>query len=63
MKMISGDNEELDRRRLLLQLARRGDILASKELDEEYHVRLYSPSERSEYKPKAPKATIKQLPA
>jgi hypothetical protein len=42
-------NPELEERRLLLQAAARGCVSAQVKLNEEYHVRIYSPSERRQY--------------
>ncbi len=38
--------EELDRRRSLFKAAAKGDVRAKQELEQEYHVRVYSPAER-----------------
>jgi DNA-binding GntR family transcriptional regulator len=40
---------ELEDRRLLLQAAARGSVRAQLKLQEEYHVRVYSSSEREQY--------------
>ncbi|HJT20662.1 MAG TPA: hypothetical protein VJ746_09340 [Nitrospira sp.] len=42
-------NPELEERRLLLQAAARGCVSAQLKLNEEYHVRVYSASERKQY--------------
>ena len=44
--------DESERRRTLLRLAGKGDARAQQELEEEYHVRVYSPAQRASYKPK-----------
>ncbi len=40
---------ELEERRSLLQAAARGSVPAQLKLEEEYHVRVYSASERKKY--------------
>jgi hypothetical protein len=40
---------ELEQRRLLLRAAARGCVSAQTKLNEEYHVRVYSASERRQY--------------
>ena len=40
---------DLEERRSLLQAAARGSVPAQQKLAEEYHVRVYSPSEREQY--------------
>lgn len=40
---------ELEERRSLLRAAARGSVPAQQKLAEEYHVRVYSPSEREQY--------------
>lgn len=52
--------QELEYRRSLLRAAARGNACAQKELEEEYHVRVYSTSERASYKPRT---EFENLPA
>jgi hypothetical protein len=44
-----GPDPELVERRSLLQAAARGDVTAQLKLKEEYHVRIYSSSERKKH--------------
>ena len=44
--------EEVEHRRLLLRLAAKGNAQARKELEEEYHARVYSPAQAAKYVPK-----------
>ena len=53
MKDLSTTEAELEHRRVLLQLAARGNAAAQKELEDEYHVRVYSAAERARYRPDA----------
>jgi hypothetical protein len=43
--------EEVERRRLLLRLAAKGDVEARAELEQEYHARVYSPAQLAKYTP------------
>lgn len=52
--------QELEYRRSLLRAAARGNTRAQKELEEEYHVRVYSTSERASYRPTT---ELEHLPA
>ena len=45
--------EEVEHRRLLLRLAAKGNTQARKELEQEYHARVYSPAQLAKYVPKA----------
>ena len=42
-------DQELEERRSLLKAAATGNVFAQLKLDEEYHVRVYSASERKRY--------------
>lgn len=42
-------DSEIEERRLLLQAAARGSVSAQLKLEQEYHVRVYSASERKKY--------------
>jgi hypothetical protein len=44
--------EEVEHRRLLLRLAAKGNAQARKELEQEYHARVYSPAQAAKYVPK-----------
>jgi hypothetical protein len=44
--------EEVEHRRLLLRLAAKGNAQARKELEQEYHARVYSPAQVAKYVPK-----------
>lgn len=44
--------EEVEHRRVLLRLAAKGNAQARKELEQEYHARVYSPSQLAKYIPK-----------
>ena len=44
--------EEIEHRRELLRLAAKGNAQARKELDQEYHARVYSPAQLAKYIPK-----------
>ena len=44
--------EEVEHRRLLLRLAAKGNVQARKELEQEYHARVYSPAQLAKYAPK-----------
>ena len=44
--------EEVEHRRSLLRLAARGNAQARKELEREYHARVYSPAQLAKYIPK-----------
>jgi hypothetical protein len=44
--------EEVEHRRSLLRLAARGNAQARKELEQEYHARVYSPAQLAKYIPK-----------
>ena len=43
--------EEVERRRLLLRLAAKGNVEARAELEQEYHARVYSPAQLAKYTP------------
>jgi hypothetical protein len=45
--------EEVEHRRVLLRLAAKGNAQARKELEQEYHARVYSPAQLAKYIPKA----------
>lgn len=45
--------EEVEHRRALLRLAAKGNAQARKELEQEYHARVYSPAQVAKYVPKA----------
>jgi hypothetical protein len=44
-------DEEMEHRRLLLRLSAQGNIQARKELEQEYHARLYSAAQLANYTP------------
>ena len=44
--------EEVEHRRVLLRLAAKGNAQARKELEQEYHARVYSPAQLAKYIPK-----------
>ncbi len=44
--------EEVEHRRALLRLAAKGNALAKKELEQEYHAHVYSPAQLAKYIPK-----------
>jgi hypothetical protein len=44
--------EEVEHRRALLRLAAKGNAQARKELEQEYHARVYSPAQLAKYIPK-----------
>jgi len=44
--------EELQHRRSLLRLAAKGNVQARKELEQEYHARVYSPAQLAKYTPR-----------
>ena len=50
--------EEVERRRVLLRLAAKGNALAKKELEEEYHARVFSPAQLAKYIPKVERPVI-----
>lgn len=43
--------EEVEHRRLLLRLAAKGNAQARKELEQEYHARVFSPAQVAKYDP------------
>lgn len=43
--------EEIQHRRMLLRLAAKGNAQARKELEQEYHARVYSPAQLAEFVP------------
>jgi hypothetical protein len=43
--------EEVEHRRALLRQAAKGNVQARKELEQEYHARVYSPSQVAKYVP------------
>jgi hypothetical protein len=45
--------EEVQHRRVLLRLAARGNVQARKELEQEYHARVYSPAQLAKFVPTA----------
>lgn len=45
--------EEVEHRRSLLRLAARGNAQARKELEQEYHARVYTPAQVAKYVPQA----------
>ena len=49
MKVDVIPEEELEYRRSLLRAAAKGDVDAQEELEQEFHVRVYSLSERTAY--------------
>jgi hypothetical protein len=49
-------DEETEHRRVLLRLAAKGNVQARKELEEEYHARLFSGTQLASYMPVAEKA-------
>ena len=50
--------EEVAHRRLLLRLAAKGNARARKELEEEYHARVFSPAQVAKYVPKFEQASL-----
>ena len=50
--------EEVEHRRLLLRLAAKGNALAKKELEQEYHACVYSPAQLAKYIPKVEQPVI-----
>ena len=44
--------EEVEHRRSLLRLAAKGNVQARKELEQEYHARVYSPAQLAKYTPR-----------
>jgi hypothetical protein len=44
--------EEVEHRRVLLRLAAKGNAQARKELEQEYHARVYPPAQLAKYIPK-----------
>jgi len=50
--------EEVEHRRALLRLAAKGNALAQKELEQEYHARVYSPAQLAKYIPKVEQPVI-----
>jgi hypothetical protein len=50
--------EEVEHRRALLRLAAKGNALAKKELEQEYHAHVYSPAQLAKYIPKAEQPVI-----
>jgi hypothetical protein len=50
--------EEVEHRRLLLRLAAKGNAQARKELEQEYHARVYSPAQAAKYVPKVGQPVI-----
>ena len=51
--MWNSMEEEIEHRRVLLRLAARGNAQARKELEQEYHARVYSPAQLAKYVPQA----------
>lgn len=49
---------EMEHRRVLLRLAAKGNVQARKELEEEYHVCVYSASQLATYIPKVEQTTL-----
>jgi hypothetical protein len=49
--MWSTMEEEVEHRRGLLRLAAKGNAQARKELEQEYHARVYSPAQLAKYVP------------
>ena len=43
--------EEIQHRRVLLRLAAKGNVQARKELEQEYHARVYSPAQLADFVP------------
>ena len=54
------NDQEAERRRVLLRLAAKGNVRARKELAEEYHASVYSPAQVARY---TPKVELPNLPA
>jgi hypothetical protein len=50
--------EEVEHRRLLLRLAAKGNAQARKELEQEYHARVFSAAQVAKYVPKFERATL-----
>jgi len=50
--------EEVEHRRSLLRLAAEGNALAKKELEQEYHARVYSPAQLAKYVPKVEQPVV-----
>ena len=50
--------EEVEHRRALLRLAAKGNAHAKKELEQEYHARVYSPAQLAKYIPKVEQPVI-----
>lgn len=50
-------DEEVEHRRVLLRLAGKGNARARKELEQEYHARVYSASQLGRYTPQIEQAT------
>jgi hypothetical protein len=50
--MWSTLEEEVEHRRALLRLAAKGNAQARKELEQEYHARVYTPAQLARYVPK-----------
>ena len=50
--------EEVEHRRLLLRSAAKGNAQARKELEQEYHARVYSPAQLAKYIPKAEQPVV-----
>jgi hypothetical protein len=51
--MWNSMEEEVEHRRLLLRLAAKGNADARRELEQEYHARVYSPAQLAKYVPQA----------
>ena len=50
--------EEMDYRRILLRLAAQGNARAIETLEREYHVRVYSTTQRARYIPKVERSCL-----
>ena len=50
--------EEVEHRRVLLRLAAKGNAQARKELEQEYHATVYSPSQLAKYIPRVEQPAI-----
>lgn len=50
--------EEVERRRVLLRLATKGNAQARKELEQEYHASVYSPAQLAKYIPQVEQPAI-----
>ena len=50
--------EEVEHRRVLLRLASKGNAQARKELEQEYHARVYSPAQLAKYIPQVQQPVV-----